>query len=124
MDRNWLFVTTLVLVCALFAYVANGMFGAGKMLTFEMSKMYFAAAVLAFLAFIFLLSIILYALGPEPRHESGESPGKSIFDACVKVIPPLVTLIIGFYFGVSQNNTEPESESTALVAPAEPETAE
>lgn len=99
-----LFVITLLVVSVLAGGVAYGMFAVGTMSEFEKSKMYFAASVLAFLAFIFLLAMIFYALGPEPSQPSTESSGKTIFDACVKVIPPLVTLIIGFYFGASQNN--------------------
>lgn len=111
MSRNMLFVITLSIVSALAAYVAHGMFAVGKMPEFEMSKMYFAAAVLAFLAFIFILAIIVYAFGPEATPPSNETPGKTIFEACVKVIPPLVTLIIGFYFGTSQNIAGRPSEN-------------
>lgn len=111
MSRNMLFVVTLLVVSVLAGGVAYGMFAVGTMSEFEKSKMYFAASVLAFLAFIFLLAMIFYALGPEPSHPSTESSGKTIFDACVKVIPPLVTLIIGFYFGASQNN--PSSPTVA-----------
>jgi hypothetical protein len=103
MNRNTTFIITLVSMCGLIGYVAHGMFGVGTMELFEKSKMYFAAAILAFLAFIFILSIIIYAFGPEPTPPVTESPGKVIFDACVKIIPPMVTLIIGFYFGTTQN---------------------
>jgi hypothetical protein len=99
MSRNVLFVIALVVIGVLAAIVAKGMFDVGTMPTFEMSKMYFAAAILAFLAFIFMLAIIVYALGQDPEQAGVDSPGKVIFDACVKVIPPMVTLIIGFYFG-------------------------
>ena len=104
MDRNTMFVITLLLVSVLAAGVAYGMFAVGTFQEFEKSKLYFAAAVLAFLAFIFMLAMIFYALGPEPTVGS-EPPGKAIFDACVKVIPPLVTLVIGFYFGAAQEKS-------------------
>jgi uncharacterized RDD family membrane protein YckC len=94
------------------------MFAVGIMPELEKSKMYFAAAVLAFLAFIFILSIIIYALGPEPSPSVTEPPGKLIFDSCVKIIPPMVTLIIGFYFGASQGNNQAQPERAAIVAPA------
>jgi len=120
MSRNNMFIITLVIVSSLAAYVAHGMFDVGTMNEFEKSKMYFAAAVLAFLAFIFMLAIIMYGLGPEPKESSTESPGKVIFDACVKVIPPMVTLIIGFYFGASQNINQPEKDNPPVVAPEIP----
>lgn len=113
MSRNTLFIVTLLIISILAAYVAHGMFAVGTMPKFEMSKMYFAAAVLAFLAFIFMLAIITYAFGPVDGSPPADAPGKTIFDACVKVIPPLVTLIIGFYFGTAQETT-PAASSTAL----------
>jgi hypothetical protein len=104
-NRNAIFVITLIVVSSLAGGVAYGMFSVGTFSEFEKSKLYFAAAVLAFLAFIFLLSMIFYAVGPEPTVTNIEAPGRAIFDACVKVIPPLVTLIIGFYFGASQERS-------------------
>jgi len=117
MSRSTLFVITLLVVSALSAFVAYGMFDVGTMKEIEKSKMYFAAAVLAFLAFIFVLSAILYGLGPEPAQPSGESPGKAIFDACVVTIPPMATLILGFYFGSVQNNP-PTIDRATPVQPA------
>ncbi|MFN9474917.1 hypothetical protein [Acidovorax sp.] len=83
----------------------------------EKSKMYFAASVLAFLAFIFMLAAILYALGPDATPPSTESPGKVIFDACVKIIPPMVTLIIGFYFGASQTGLRTNHDGRSVAPP-------
>ena len=102
MERNTVFVITLVVVTLLAGGVAYGMFSVGSFSQFEKSKLYFAAAILAFLAFIFLFAMLFYAVGPEATVANTEPPGKVIFDACVTVIPPLVTLIIGFYFGTSQ----------------------
>lgn len=118
MSRNTLFVITIAIVSGLAVYVAHGMFAVGTMPELEKSKMYFAASVLAFLAFIFLISIIIYAMGPEPTVQSVEPPGKLIFDSCVKIIPPLVTLIVGFYFGASQVANPPQHVNAAIVAPA------
>ena len=117
MGRSILFVITLLAVCSLAAYVARRMFNVPERPQYEMSKMYFAAAVLAFLAYIFMLSIIVYALGPGPTPPSTDSPGKIIFDACVKIIPPLVTLIIGFYFGTSQQSNQPPPLEKKAVVP-------
>ena len=116
-NRDWLFVLTLLAVCALTGYVAKRMFDVGVMQNADMSKMYFAAAVLAFLAFIFILSAILYAFGPESNNGTDQA-GKAIFEACAKIIPPLVTLIIGFYFGTTQARVNDTSgSSTSAQAP-------
>lgn len=119
MSRNMLFMVTLLVISALAGGVAYGMFAVGTMSEFEKSKMYFAASVLAFLAFIFLLAMIFYALGPEQSPPSTESPGKNIFDACVKVIPPIVTLIIGFYFGASQDKSPSHTVTNAPATTAQ-----
>ena len=117
MSNEVLFVVSLLVLAVLSAGVANGMFKVGVMEEYEKSKMYFAAAVLAFLAFIFLLSMILYAFGPVARPGAGDAPGKVIFDACVKIIPPMVTLIIGFYFGSAHERTA-AAKASASIAPS------
>ena len=108
-----LFGFTLLVVSGLAGYVAYQMFRVPQMAQYEMSKMYFAAAVLAFLAYIFMLSMIVYAFSPE-HTSSTEPPGKTIFDACIKIIPPLVTLIIGFYFGTSQGTNQPPTSGKKI----------
>jgi heme/copper-type cytochrome/quinol oxidase subunit 2 len=113
MSRNSVFLVTLFTVAVLAGGVAYGMFSVGTFDQFEKSKLYFAASVLAFLAFIFMLGMIFYAVGPEPSAAGSEVPGKVIFDACVKVIPPLVTLIIGFYFGASQSTNGAQTAASA-----------
>jgi hypothetical protein len=116
MSNALLFVVSLLVIAALSARVAYGMFRVGVMEEYERSRMYFAAAVLAFLAFIFLMSMILYVFGPDVPSGAGEAPGKVIFDACVKIIPPMVTLIIGFYFG-SAHERSVAAKGVASAAP-------
>ena len=127
MNRGWLFFTAIVVICILMAGVGLGMYEMGKLPrydSFEMTKLFFASAILAFLAFIFMLSIIVYALGPEPAPPPTESAGKIIFDACAKIIPPIVTLIIGFYFGTTQgpkdSNSLKEKPDTQIITPDNP----
>ena len=116
MSNEVLFVVSLLVLAVLAGGVAYGMFDVGTMTEFEKSKLYFAAAVLAFLAFIFLLAMILYAFGPEAKPPTADAPGKVIFDSCVKIIPPMVTLIIGFYFGSTRDKgphtTQPSPHAT------------
>jgi hypothetical protein len=127
MNRGWFFFPTLLAISLLMAGVGIGMYKMGKLPRyddFEMTKLFFASAILAFLAFIFMLSIIAYAFGPEPTSPSTESAGKIIFDACAKIIPPIVTLIIGFYFGTTQgpkdSNSLKEKPATQIITPDNP----
>lgn len=60
------------------------------------------------LAAIFLLGLIIFFAEAMAMYYWGgnNSAGKEIFDACKTQIPPLVTLVIGFYFGRSQPQKE------------------
>ena len=89
--------------------IAYGMFAVGTFDNFEKSKLYLAAAVLGMLSYIFLAALIFYMFAPV-RATSSEDRGKDIFDTCSKIIPPLVGLIIGFYFGSSQDK-DPTAQS-------------
>lgn len=99
-------IASLLAGCFIFAMFRVKPFG-----RFEMSRLYFAAGTMAVIAFMFLVSMIFYAYGPEAG--TGEPPGKAIFDACVRILPPIVTLIIGFYFGAQHRATQPEDQSSA-----------
>lgn len=68
---------------------------------FETERLYFAATVLAGLGIIFLESMAMY-------YWSSGSPdtGKEIFDACKTVIPPIATLVLGYYFGKSEQREQ------------------
>jgi len=59
--------------------------------------LYFGAVVLTALALVFALGMAMYYWSPD--ETTAAAKGLKIFDACVTVIPPLVTLIIGYYFG-------------------------
>lgn len=120
MSRNTLFMITVIIVGSLAAYVSFEMFSMEASTDLRKSQMYFGASVLAFLAFIFLLSIVVYALGPESSSGNNESPGKVIFDSCVKIIPPLVTLIVGFYFGTHNVQSPNQQQEPAAVVRASP----
>lgn len=57
--------------------------------------LYFGAVVLTSLALVFLLAMAMYYWAtPEQVGR-----GKEIFEACIQIIPPILTLVIGFYFG-------------------------
>jgi hypothetical protein len=61
--------------------------------------LYFGAVVLTALALVFALGMAMYFW--TPNDPVAVTKGQKIFDACVTVVPPLVTLIIG-YFGQQQ----------------------
>ena len=64
---------------------------------FEVRKLFFAAGVLAVLGFMLILSIAVYM--SLSQSNPAISAGKDIFDSMVKVVPPIITLVLGYYFG-------------------------
>jgi hypothetical protein len=62
---------------------------------FEVRRLFFAAGVLAVLALMLLVSIAIYATS----QTSNQGSGKDIFDSMIKVVPPIITLVLGYYFG-------------------------
>ena len=68
----------------------------------ECYKLYMAFGVLFAVAVVLALGAGLYALVP-PNAE-GDHPGKDIFDTLSKTLLPVVTLVLGYYFGSSQTN--------------------
>ena len=57
----------------------------------EQDRLNFAKNILCGLAFIFCLAIVVAIWYP--------NSGDKIFDKCVNIIPSIVTLILGYYFG-------------------------
>ena len=114
MNHNRSLITLSILAAVLAVGFMFAMFRGEPFKNFEMSRLYFAAGTLAVLAFLFLMAMIFYVFGPETS--GGEAPGKAVFDACVKVIPPIVTLIIGFYFGAYDRGARPTSNEPANAA--------
>lgn len=58
---------------------------------------------------VFVLGMGMYFYGcPNTLACNMESTsvGKEIFDACVKVIPPLITLVLGYYFGSKTSRSD------------------
>lgn len=66
---------------------------------FKYMQLFFAMGILTGLGLILAFAITAYVWGPQ--HQGTESPGKTVFDACVKVIPPIITLVLGTYFGTT-----------------------
>lgn len=119
---NYIGVIAIVVTIA----IAYSMYGLNKSGShpFEM-KLYFASGILVALALLFAFAIAVYVWGPSGANN--ESPGKTVFDACVKVIPPIITLILGAYFsaapandGQTKNNNENLSGVSSPKVPAAP----
>ena len=51
-------------------------------------KLKFAKQILVWIALLFILSFIMSALG-----------FSAIFELCKEILPPIATLVIGYYFG-------------------------
>lgn len=67
----------------------------------EVRRLYFVGGAISALGLVFLEGMGMYYFScPSTGCAVGaEVPGKKIFEACVQVIPPLITLILGYYFG-------------------------
>jgi hypothetical protein len=87
-------------------------------LFFEVRRLFFAAGVLAMLGFLLILGVAVYVWGP-PAQGGGEAPGKFVFDSMIKIIPPIITLVLGFYFGQA-TGSRPAQEPQRQETPAPP----
>ena len=116
MDRSRLLLWLFIVLAILAATMMSAMFGVSPRADAESSRLYFAAGVLAFLAFIFVFAMLIYAFGGDGAAGPTDAPGKVIFDSCVKVLPPIATLIIGFYFGAY--HTASRQPAPTVAAPA------
>lgn len=81
----------------------------------ECHKLYLAFGVLFAVAILLLLSAAFYAFVPPPQG-AHEHPGKQIFDNFMKVLPPIVTLVLGYYFGSMSPANPPKDHSGPAAA--------
>lgn len=100
----FVFLTLLVLLCAgvgVYAYHIDSCVQTRDYLpVVECYKLYMAFGVLFAVAVILALGAGIYAL--IPPNGQGDHPGKNIFDTLSKTLLPVVTLVLGYYFGRSQ----------------------
>jgi hypothetical protein len=80
----------------------------------ECHKLYLAFGVLFAIGVLLVVGAGLFALLPAPS--SGDAPGKSVFDGFIKVLPPIATLVLGYYFGSTQTETKAERRSQEVPA--------
>jgi hypothetical protein len=104
------YISTLA-SCAVMAGHSNSAFT-----EIECHKLYLAFGVLFAIAIMLALGAGIYALIP-PHQGSTDNPGKNIFENFAKILPPIITLVLGYYFGSTQT-AHPAKESTARSAVA------
>ena len=120
MDRSRLLLWLFIILAVLAATLMSAMFSVAPRGDAEASRLYFAAGVLAFIAFIFLVAMLIYAFGGDGGADSDNTPGRVIFDSCVKVLPPIATLIVGFYFGAYHTGSRQPATGTPQVSAPTP----
>jgi amino acid transporter len=76
----------------------------------EHRRLNFAATLLSGIGLIFLMAMAMYYFdGYTPatqQREANNDVGKSIFNSCIQVLPPIVTLVLGYYFGRSEGRRD------------------
>lgn len=78
----------------------------------ETRLVHFAAVILTTLALIFMLSMAMYYWAPTTEDKAGES-GKTIFETCVHVIPPIITSLLGYFFGRQESKLRGEPKENS-----------
>lgn len=116
--RNMAFLVSMSLVfIALLMAGAIGYLSRHSQAPFELMRLFFAMGILTGLGLLFAFAITVYIWGPTGSNGAG----KEVFDACVKVIPPIITLILGFYFGtVSMGDKNQPKNEQGNHAPQKP----
>lgn len=116
----FVFLILLVTLCAgvgVYAYrIDSWSANAAVFPVMECYKLYMAFGVLFAVAVVLALGAGFYAL--VPPHGQGDHPGKNIFDTLSKTLLPVVTLVLGYYFGSSQTATA--QREAVLTAPHQP----
>jgi hypothetical protein len=85
---------------------------------YEALQMHFAAVTLTGLGILFALGMAMYYWTIVEPGSPQIQAGKEIFDAVKTVVPPIVTLILGYYFG--SKSTRERGDSSVVDAAAPP----
>jgi hypothetical protein len=83
-----------------------------------LSQLYFAAGTLGALCFVMVVSMACFVWGPPLGEKENEPRGKLVFDAMKTIVPPIVTLILGYYFGTQKVPAAPPATPAAAGTPA------
>lgn len=109
MDKGFLIFTGMMVALALAMIIAIWSGRTAK--TFETRRLFFAAGILTGLVLILLESMGMYYLSKPPSVGVAAYPAKEIFEGCLQIVPPIITLVIGYYFGSSTTPTTPSEET-------------
>lgn len=120
MKSFFLFLGVLVLAGLGFGFYANGISckpGSTSVTVLDCYRLYLAFGVLFAVAMLLALSAAFYVLIPAPAAPASH-PGQQVFDTMAKSLLPVVTLVLGYYFGSSQapSAQEKAAEQTAPAA--------
>jgi len=97
MNNVLLFSAGLLLICLAMAYIVFSN-KEGPTPSVDAKLIHFGAVILTGIGLIFSLSMAMF------YFDSAESTrGKEIFDGAKTILPPVVTLILGYYFGKKQD---------------------
>lgn len=97
------FVLSTLLTFMLMAIFLNGTRAANKSSdpeeALEVRRMHFAAGVVLGLCYILVLSMLMAFMG-----DGENSMGARVFDNVKTFIPPIITLVLGYYFGSTKSH--------------------
>ncbi len=86
----------VVLLVGLF-YILRMLFKPPVPTTIENRTLTFASMFLLGLFLVFMQSMAIYYFA-----DGTAAAGKDIFDACKTILPPIISLVIGYYFGKTE----------------------
>jgi hypothetical protein len=66
----------------------------------EHRRMYFAYGALMTMAILLVIAAALYVAS------EGEGSAKEVFDSFTKILPPIATLVLGYYFGTTRSSRD------------------
>lgn len=97
MNHVLIFSGGLLVLCLAMAYIifANKEDAAN---TLDNKLIHFGAVILTGIGLIFSLAMAMAFF-----EEASSTRGKEIFDSVKTILPPVVTLILGYYFGKKQD---------------------
>jgi hypothetical protein len=83
---------------------------------YERRRLHFAAVVLTSLAIVFIIAMSMYYFAGD---DGQRGVGKEIFTTCVTIIPPIVTLVLGYYFGKAETRRKVRTRDAEGSEPTE-----
>lgn len=120
--NDWFLVGVLVgllAVVAGFMYYLSTLSPPAGQNPFDFHKLYFAYGVLVAISILLIFASVVFIWGPAATPPNTESPGKAVFDAFIKILPPIATLVVGFYFGMGTQKSPVTEDKPSVVKKSE-----